>query len=85
MARTAASTASAVEYGVRNLAGVDLDLCERGIGCRGDLCKQCVGCCGRAVLFPMITRGKILPVPPAATQSLKQRSGIGVAARLRLN
>src|SRR5262249_22290770 len=38
----------------------------------------------RAALFRMITRGKILSVPPAAAQSLKQRSRIGEAAGLSL-
>src|SRR5689334_1103926 len=47
-------------------------------------CEQCVGCHWRAALFPMITRGKILPMPPATAQSLKQRSCIGIATGLSL-
>src|SRR6185437_786340 len=38
-----------------------------------------------AVLFPMVFRGKILSIPPATAQSLKQRSRVGIAAGLSLH
>ncbi len=39
----------------------------------------------RSLLFAMLVCGEILPVPPAAAQSLKQSRGVGVAAGLGLH